>query len=393
MVQPLIILGASARAAAQSARRAGYAPWCVDLFADRDLQAIAAVRRCPPAQYPAAMLALLERAPFDAPVLLTGAMENHPETVAAIAFARRMLGSSPEAIRQAREPMALASLPATAGLKFCKTRTSSYLHRFGHLIFGALLRTKYLLKPRRSAGGAGITWWNPAMRIDGEHYIQQYVRGTSYSAVFVGDGWSSSLVGVTEQLVGEPAFGCQGRAGAFRYCGSIGPARLSERSREALRHLGVQIAQRHDVRGVFGVDLVMDWRGRLWPVEINPRYVASIEILERALDIAVLSDDPRKRAKADLELTHLCGKAIVYARRTVDVGDLYAHFSEQEIADVPEVGRTIRAGRPICTVLTRGGTRDACQRDLEALAQRVYDAVEADDQPVDPAPDRVNAPA
>ena len=393
MAQPLIILGASARAAAQSARRAGYEPWCVDLFADRDLQAMAATRRCPPAQYPAAMLALLERGPFEAPVLLTGAMENYPETVAAIAFARKMLGSSPEAIRQAREPMALASLPATAGLKFCKTRTSSYLHRFGHLIFGTLLRTKYLLKPRRSAGGAGVTWWNPAMRIDREHYIQQYVRGTSYSAVYVGDGWSSSLVGVTEQLVGEPGFGCQGKAGAFRYCGSIGPAKLSERAREALRHLGVQIAQRHDVRGIFGVDLVMDWRGRLWPVEINPRYVASIEILERALDIAVLSDDPHKRARPDLELVHLYGKAIVYARRKVQVGDLYEHFNEQQIADVPEVGRTIRAGRPICTVLTRGGTRDTCQRELEALAQRVYEVVEADDKASDAPRGEVAAPA
>ncbi|MEX0886422.1 MAG: ATP-grasp domain-containing protein [Phycisphaeraceae bacterium] len=376
MPQPLIILGASARAAAQSARRAGYDPWTIDLFVDRDLQAIAAARRCPPAQYPAAMLALLDHGPHDAPVLLTGAMENYPQTLEAIAFAHPMLGASPAAIRQARDPLALPSLPKTKGLRFCDTRTASYLHRLRQLIFGAFTRTKYLLKPRRSAGGSGIEWWSPGTRIDEDHYIQQYVPGIAYSAVFVGDGWSSALVGVTEQLIGEAEFGCQGKAGAFRYCGSIGPVKLSEQKREALRHLGVQIAQRHDVRGPFGVDLIMDWRGRLWPVEINPRYVASIEILERALDIAVLSPDPKKRARADLDTAHMHGKAVVFARKTGRVGDLYEHLDEREVADVPEMARLVRAGRPICTVLAHAGTRDACHKQLVDLARQVYAVVE-----------------
>ncbi|MCH2591273.1 MAG: hypothetical protein MK004_22585, partial [Planctomycetales bacterium] len=39
---PLVIVGASARAAAWSAIRAGRRPLCADLFADRDLLAVAA---------------------------------------------------------------------------------------------------------------------------------------------------------------------------------------------------------------------------------------------------------------------------------------------------------------------------------------------------------------
>ena len=43
--QNLLILGASTRAAAFSALRAGLAPRCVDFFADRDLAAVCPVER------------------------------------------------------------------------------------------------------------------------------------------------------------------------------------------------------------------------------------------------------------------------------------------------------------------------------------------------------------
>ena len=57
----LAILGASARAAAQSAIRAGLSPWCADLFADRDLCAMASVARCERHDYPHGLLDLMER--------------------------------------------------------------------------------------------------------------------------------------------------------------------------------------------------------------------------------------------------------------------------------------------------------------------------------------------
>jgi hypothetical protein len=44
----VLILGASARAAAYSARRADLQPACIDLFADRDLAAVCPSRRIAP---------------------------------------------------------------------------------------------------------------------------------------------------------------------------------------------------------------------------------------------------------------------------------------------------------------------------------------------------------
>ena len=103
MGRPLIIIGASARAAAASALRAGFQPWCVDLFADRDLQALAPVRRCPAGRYPLGLLELLDDAP-DAPVLCCGALENYPHLVNAVAARRPLQGCSVAAMFKVRDP-------------------------------------------------------------------------------------------------------------------------------------------------------------------------------------------------------------------------------------------------------------------------------------------------
>src|ERR1051325_6805760 len=80
----VIILGASTRAAAFSAARAGLSPWCVDLFADADLSRRFPVRKVPLADYPHALLAALNDAP-PGPVIYTGGLENHPSLLERIA--------------------------------------------------------------------------------------------------------------------------------------------------------------------------------------------------------------------------------------------------------------------------------------------------------------------
>jgi predicted ATP-grasp superfamily ATP-dependent carboligase len=376
MGRPLIIVGHSVRAAAQSAVRAGYEPWCIDLCGSRDLHDIAATASiCPADQYPAGILKMLEQAPPDAQVLLTGDMENHPDFLEAIAFERPLHGSSAQSIRLARQPRSLTDLPPFKGLKFATSRThSSLLHRLGRMIFGVWGNTRYLLKPCKSFDGKGISWWSPGRRIGREHYIQQYVPGMPLSAVFWADGWSSSLLGATEQLVGMTPFG----AGTFTYCGSIGPLQLSEKSRAALNHLGVILTQRNDLRGLFGVDLVMDHRGRLWPIEVNPRYPQSAAVLERGRGIVALSrggsassgsKSAGKTGRSQVGVNF--GQAIIRIDRPVEPGDLYELFDRDQIADLPPLGAVIEAGNPICTVMAQASTRDQCLAHLEEMARKL----------------------
>lgn len=231
--------------------------------------------------------------PADATVLLTGAMENHPDLTAAIASVRKLLGSSADAIRKVRDPEMLPSLPPFKGLKFCKSlpRVGPFrriVRRFvGRSPFGRL----YLIKPCASWNGRGIRPWSRTSRVGADEYVQQAVTGTPMSAVFRSDGWSCVLMGVTEQLVGDEKLGADpGFASWYGYVGSIGPVSLTKPDRAALSHLGVVLTQRCDLRGVFGVDLLRDRHGNWWPVEVNPRWPASALLLERAGGGALLSE-------------------------------------------------------------------------------------------------------
>ncbi len=361
---PLVIVGASARAAAQSAIGAGFDPWCVDLFADRDLARIAPVRRCPRDQYPHGILRLLEDAPR-APVFLTGAMENHPEVLRAIELDRGLWGSSSRAIAAVRDPKTWRKPPAVSGIDWPAVFVSSpwfNLARGLHLC--AAGKHPFLLKPVRSAGGAHIQPWTPRVRIDRDHYLQRFVKGQAISAVYHADGWSARMLGVTRQILGDGAFGARG---TFQYCGSIGPIELETPARQAMTQLGVVLTQRFDLRGVFGVDAILQHDGTISPVEVNPRYTASVEVIERATGIWALKP---KTGRAPSRALH--GKAILFAHDSGIVTELYELFPEHQIADVPHPGAPVERGAPICTVFAEGRDETHCLSRLRELAERVY---------------------
>jgi hypothetical protein len=57
------------------------------------------------------------------------------------------------------------------------------------------------------------------------------------------------------------------------------------------------------------------------------------------------------------------GKAVVFARRDVVLGDTRPWLEDPTVRDVPFPGERVRAGRPVCTVLTDGaGAAAACGR-------------------------------
>jgi predicted ATP-grasp superfamily ATP-dependent carboligase len=344
MPRGILIIGASARAAAESAQRAGFLPHAIDLFADRDLLAIAAsALRCPMADYPHGLIALARQHP-GLPLLLTGAMENHLDTVAALATGREMLGPDVAAMRAAR------ACDVFEGLRHPATCTS--LPRAGD----------WLLKPRRSAGGRGIRAWSPGTPLPPGHVLQQCVAGRSLGAVY----HSGDLLGVSEQLIGDPALGARD----FLYAGSVGPLPLSPAIEEQFTTLGRTVASRARLKGLFGIDCILDHDQQLWPLEVNPRYTASVELLERATGLIALNPS---RVLGDARPAVTLAKGIVYATRDVVAPDLM----EPDISDVPAIGERIEAGHPICTLWARGDDRDQAVARLHDAARRLYDRLHA----------------
>ncbi len=145
----LLILGASARAAAFSAIRIGLRPTCIDLFADADLASTCPALWVEPGHYPDGLARLAADLP-PMPCLYTGAIENHPDLVDRISARHRLLGIQGDSLRAVRDPIALADAVRVAGLAAPEVR----IEPTGLPVDGSWLR-----KPIASAGGRGISPW------------------------------------------------------------------------------------------------------------------------------------------------------------------------------------------------------------------------------------------
>jgi predicted ATP-grasp superfamily ATP-dependent carboligase len=378
----LLIFGASARAAAFSALRAGLQPWCADLFADADLRARCPALALPPADYPDGFREVSDQAP-PGPWMFTGGLENRPALVEEICRRRPLWGSGPDVLRQVRAPLAVAERLRRAGIACPEIWLRPE---------DVPARGRWLLKPLDGTGGRGIAFLEDRAGARGRRrvYAQEYVEGEPYSAVYLGlerqvDGREqagASFLGVTRQLVGEPWL----HAAPFHYCGSIGPVPLSLPLHRRFRRVGVVLAQEFGLRGLFGVDCVL--RDEVpWPVEVNPRYPASVEVLEEpgrpsavALHRAAVegSEGPvhwRSDEPHPYQVSQVRGKAILFAREALVFPDGFfdpaARLSDTDLppfADIPPAGQRIEAGRPVLTFFAAAATVEGCERRLRQTA-------------------------
>ncbi len=351
----LLILGASARAAAFSALRLGLRPSCADLFADADLAAACPSARVAPADYPEGLAAFAGRV---APAcwLYTGAIENRPGLVERISARHELLGNPGATLRLVRDPIRLDGAVRDAGLDAPQVRLDpAALPEDG----------SWLSKPLASGGGRGIRPWRGGDSGRSVYY-QERVEGLPLAALFSGDGSGSELLGITRQFVGRPG-------NRFAYRGSLGPWPVAPEVREAVDRLGRAVASRFGLLGLFGVDLIL-LDGRPWPVEVNPRYTASVEVLEWALGRSLLADHLRAFGRdvddrgAISGPGGFVGKAIVHADRPIVWTRPFDGPADlavlPEVADVPHPGTSFWAGEPVLTVFARGETAEACRREL-----------------------------
>lgn len=371
----LLIVGASARAAAFSAERAGFEPCWIDQFGDLDLASRFPGERIRIGAYPRDILPLAERAPRG-PWLYTGALENHLDVLGRLSRRRPLLGNDRARCRRVRDPVRLARSLSDAGLPAPEVAAACD---------GIPCDGSWLQKPRRGAGGFGIVAYTDAARFHaGRHYLQRRIEGAPVSGIFVADAQRAELLGVTRQLIGTPEF----KVPPFAYCGSIGPVPLPAAEAEAWRSVGDVLAARFGLRGLFGVDAIRA-NGEIWPVEVNPRYTASVEVLERALAWTLLDlhvqacTGTLSGIQAPPRTPATVGKAYLFAAKDLrtppDPAALRCILPDGSpgSADIPQPASGIRAGQPIMTVFAEAADESACMTALRQCAARMYAVLDA----------------
>ncbi|HUQ70237.1 MAG TPA: ATP-grasp domain-containing protein [Planctomycetaceae bacterium] len=410
----LLIVGCSTRAAAWSAVRAGFRPVCADQFGDEDLRMVAEV--VPDAMRdsmgtggsPRVVAAAHLRLHNITSKMWCVASTDHGRK--RLAAQRKLigpcLGVSPDSDELPFLGITISNALMVAGLPYVRFMTPKRWER-------ATPSGKWLLKPFDSGGGRQIRFWSlntdPIPSGD-DHYVQEYKPGRPMSAIFIGRDNGIQLLGLTQQLIGDPV---ASPPWPFGYCGNIAPVSLPEAGQEMIERMAEAIAARVELRGLFGLDFI--WDGATpWVCEVNPRYTASCELLELAYGQPLLtehwscftSDPPPTLPGATGGgfrppvllpssgedtggsklpplaprvggLPDMVGKLILYARRTVTAPDLSQFLSPRSpwtvpfLADVPRVGTMFEPGQPLCTVFATGGNADAVRQKLDRRVARV----------------------
>lgn len=397
MIGRLLILGASARAAAMSARRSGFECWAADRFFDLDLQHCCTAVR---AENHVAFESLLAAAPA-APWMYTGALENQPELIDRLARIRPLLGMSGAALRAVRKPMLLGAVLRQAGFPTPDCALASDM---------LPLDGTWLIKPVAGANGLWIQpWLEPVATFRTAtspvpSYFQRRVHGIPVGAMFIAAGGRATLLGMTRQMLGVSWCGVAARGGhEFRYCGSIGPLVLSLPDRTRFDELGNLLAAEFSLVGLFGVDAILGQSAggttEIWPIEVNPRYTASVEVLERGggIDpirwhVAACSGDVLSARQVSSAVaggvqdrqsanrrTWFNGKAILYAEQDLEIKAEFVSWIDgcnrgrdwPTVADIPQVGTAVRRGHPVVSLFATAADDRSTLAELQRLAAEI----------------------
>lgn len=360
----VLLAGVSVRALAESAVRAGVRVTALDAYGDLDLRRIAHVVAKPrdgSGKFDSLAVARVSRSIHAVAVAYVSNFENSPDAVEILARGRTLLGNLPAVLRRVRDPLELARALPRLGLPTPAVRASAPL---------ADSDVRWLLKPRRSGGGHGIVRWTRGMPVPRSSIVQERIRGAAGSIIFVADGAALTPLALTRQLSGDAAFGASG----FAYCGSILEPHRPDLLANAIR-LATSVTREFALRGVCSIDFIA--RGDIpYAIEVNPRPTASMELVERAtgrsiwlahaagctgslLSALPVGDSP--------SLAH--GKAVLYARQPVVLGDTTRWLDDDDVRDIPAPGERIARGSPICTIFARGRTSALCYAALVRRAR------------------------
>lgn len=304
--------------------------------------------------------------------MYTGGLENHPVLIDRWALNNTLLGNSGATLHAVRNPWRLARLLANPGTLAAEVRRQ---------LTPSDAPDEWLNKPLRGSGGSGIETASARSGHPGQ-YFQRYVTGRSVSAVFIASATGCQLAGVTRQLVGEPWL----HAGPYQYCGSIGPLRLSRAILTQWRAIGSTLSAGSGMRGLFGVDAIETDAG-LVVIEVNPRYTASVEVIELATGVSLVAQHTESfghvlpMPKRVLRRPGIIGKAVYFAPKSLiwpaagpwdgDFNPQFHLWRPPRYADVPWPGTAIHVGNPVISRLVTGKTPADCEHQLRRAAGRL----------------------
>ncbi len=261
-IRRILVTGFATRHVAESASRAGIEVVAVDHFCDRDLKActIGCVRFEELEEIPDLVKRCITEFSVDAVIATSGA----------------------EDLQNLKIPL-LGSDPIVAARFLDKAATQMFFEKHGFPVPTQVSRGVFpaMLKPCKGSGGwrnrlvtsdEDIRRWEE--EFDGEPYLlQEFAPGIPASVCcVVADGKAKVIAANLQILRGT-------EEARFGFCGSLTP--FIHPMTGSMCEMAEAIAAFSGCQGIIGIDFLVTDTG-VYPIEINPRFVATLDTIERA---------------------------------------------------------------------------------------------------------------
>ncbi len=397
----LLLVGVSVRALMESAAASGYKVIGIDIFGDVDALWHGKAMRLKDLGQGQTVKNLLEAAkkiPCSGLVYSSGP-ENTPDELEFWEKCGLLYGNEGSVLRKVRNPRELKRCVEKNGLRmppFFSVDEWNESVKKGRWLLKALNRGSCHGIVELPAKLKGVPDYLLGLNRFSPHIVQKYVEGISASATFLANGQEALVVGTSRQLINR-----DGGDGLFYYKGNIVPLDVGEILNFELfitkiNELARCLTLCFGLKGINTVDFILNSEG-IWVLEVNPRWSASVELIEKYLGKSLFNDHlkvckggrvpgfskiasanesrPCQALNVNKDRKKYIGKMLVIAERTLVTGTMkdesLRYLYEQGIRDIPRSAITIEEGQPICTVLARGITERDCLGRLKEKSQIV----------------------
>jgi len=353
MTPSVLVMGFSTRHVAKSAHEAGYAVYAVDHFCDQDLSWYTRdrIRFEDLDDLPAAVEEMCSRHRVDWAVPTSGAE--------ALPHGLPVLGTPPDAAARFLD----------------KGKTQEFFESLGVPAPKVLQAGQYpaMIKPRSGSGG----WRNRVVSSPAEEaawrdefggvesIFQEVVGGIPASVSCLADGKGNArAIAANRQIL-------RGEGGsAYGFCGSQTP--FDHPLAPRMMAYAEKIAASSGCRGSLGIDFVVGEEP--CAIEVNPRFQATLDTVERALAMNLFSAHARacQGVLPERVPDPVCVsvRQILFAEKDCTVhGDLSSLFPA--VSDIPWPGTSFEEGRAVVSVYGWGPTRESAMELLDTHIRRV----------------------
>jgi uncharacterized protein len=390
-----LTIGFSARALAEAVREAGFRVIAVDAFGDYDTRESAKVPQIIPSWGAMGAEKSLNFSSWvcccqsgsvgqpagSRPVFLAGGCETWLDLLNVLHAnaSLRVLGPTVAEMRALRDPANWKSAVSGTNILFPDS-----LFTLNSDFAGSLWQEtgrKWLLKKSGSSGGLGVRALadNSVHDLPEGHYWQERIEGRSIGAscLVTADesGFDVQFVGATEswKTADWPA------PAEFIYRGSFGPIELTGQQQAEICRITHNLISRHspNLVGWMQLDLIEDSSGRLWLLEVNPRWTAGMEILRLSDSANLAALHAQAHGIRPLQPAESCviraparfvGKAVYYPSADVlltpETLQRLQLLKGQGFSDIPSlesVGTVVQAGHPLLTISAAVSRESHCE--------------------------------